>query len=633
VAAEGAGPRNVVWTVRGPGSIAQDTGVYRAPQVVQRVEVTVLAVDPDDASIQASHTFSVDPAVLAVEGGTLFLGDAADGKGPGFAPAPASDSKSGPARSALEVTLLPKDATHVIDAAPLAFTAAVEGVAEQPAWVFRIKEAEQLGPVQCGQMLQDEQGQWSYHPPLLVLGREVFTFQAFAQGRPELFGETTVAVTNGTLFGKVMNAFDPHWLAPRMVHFSGDPFQAGKASGTSLESRFGSLRGLVKLSRHAPKGMEGRWLAADNLNHAIVVVEEDGSSRVWLGGKGAGRKDGKAEKARFKRPIHLAIPPACQEGREPWRCIIVDSGNHVLRQVGGDRRGFEAWKKQSGRGTGTGRMAGEACLADPHGLAFQRGHLFIWDSGNNTVRVWNPVTGDLSTLLGEHLFTGTYPSSSPNRLGPIRNGRDSLPAGQQAAVNGPRLIAFDQEGRCLLVMRTWLAEVTVDWKALPGHGAGDTKSLFVSRIPGGDTEKASESRAQWSATEYLGDPGRRAPESKAGRGGAARFQAMPDFHPSGYATDPAVSAALALVAAAQDQALGEGLALLDLPGLPDQATAGMGPGATAYVQARAALRTALTAVVGADLASTTTDQDAEPLTEDGLAELVRNIVDLEMGSL
>ena len=91
--------------------------------------------------------------------------------------------------------------------------------------------------------------------------------------------------------------------------------------------------------------------------------------------------------------------------------------------------------------------------------------------------MWNPVTGDLTTLVGGNFELRTR--SAPLRWGRMRHGRD-LSSAACASMPRPMSVAFDGQGGCLLTGPNLLAELALDWRNLPGC----EKALAVRTGPG-----------------------------------------------------------------------------------------------------------------------------------------------------
>jgi len=92
--------------------------------------------------------------------------------------------------------------------------------------------------------------------------------------------------------------------------------QPGRADGWGITAQFNIPAGLVSA------GTAGLFVA-DRENHRVVHIASDGTVRTVCGGRKAGARDGKGQKAEFNQPGNLSIAP---DG-SVW---LVDSGNDAL---------------------------------------------------------------------------------------------------------------------------------------------------------------------------------------------------------------------------------------------------------------------------------------------------------------
>jgi len=304
---------------------------------------------------------------------------------------------------------------------------------------------------------------------------------------------------------------------------AGEPGKAGCRDGAADQALFMNPRG-VAVAR------DGAIYVADRGNGVIRRIK-DGQVVTWAGSPDPARldqdarlnmfrwpiKDGRGLEAAFRDPRHLVLDEAagCLYVSD-WHCIrrirLADAA--VTTPLGSDRAGFESWKRYPDLGAGPERLSGVACFCSVAGLALERGQLFICDQLNSALRVWNPVTGDLTTLVGGNFELRTR--SAPLCWGRMRHGRD-LSSAACASMPKPMSVAFDGRGGCLLTGPNLLAELALDWRNLPGCeqalavrtgpgqsgadlGAGDSKESkrdsTLSAVP--SCEKAAPGRVTGS---------------------------------------------------------------------------------------------------------------------------------------
>jgi thiol-disulfide isomerase/thioredoxin len=206
---------------------------------------------------------------------------------------------------------------------------------------------------------------------------------------------------------------------------------------------------------------------ADSGHHRIVAAGLDGQIKVVIGSGDRGAKDGNFETASFNRPRGIAMMNGA--------LYVADTDNHLIRRVdlktktvttiaGTGQRGVDHHvKNAAGLKTamaspwdvepmGDGKtlavaMAGlhqilaldtkentlsvmvgsgweelydggadTSALAQPSGLSFQNGMLYFVDAESSSLRVYDPATDTVKTLVGTGLFDfglvdGLYPTA------------------------------------------------------------------------------------------------------------------------------------------------------------------------------------------------------------------------------
>lgn len=119
--------------------------------------------------------------------------------------------------------------------------------------------------------------------------------------------------------------------------------------------------------RAAAAGAEGRVYILERGGHALRVVEPDGTIRTVAGDGEAGLVDGPGSQARFNGPKHLAVD-------DRGRVFIADDVNAAIR----------LYDPATGVvSTVLGR--GPIRLSHPHGVCVEKGWLYVADSGNDRV--------------------------------------------------------------------------------------------------------------------------------------------------------------------------------------------------------------------------------------------------------
>ena len=167
--------------------------------------------------------------------------------------------------------------------------------------------------------------------------------------------------------------------------------EAERYAGSGMEDiRDGPLR-QAALAQPSGIASDGRVIYfADSEVSAVRAL--DGDRVRTLVGEGLfefGDRDGDARAARLQHPIGIAA----HEGL----VYVADTYNHKVKVVD-PREGTVRTLVGTGRsGSGDGPAA-EAQLFEPNGLAFLEGRLYIADTNNNRVRVYEPATGRVSTL-------------------------------------------------------------------------------------------------------------------------------------------------------------------------------------------------------------------------------------------
>lgn len=193
------------------------------------------------------------------------------------------------------------------------------------------------------------------------------------------------------------------------------------------------------------RGPDGALYFCDTDNHRVRRVFGNGAIETIAGTtEGYSGDGGPATSAQLNEPYEMAWD---SEGH----LFVVERMNHCVRRIDARTRIISTI---AGTGTpgysGDGGPAARAQLHQPHSLSFDpAGNLFVCDILNHRIRRIDMKSGLISTWCG----TGEKKTS---------------PDGTQisdAALFGPRAMAFTPDGRCWLALREGNALMLLDTKA------------------------------------------------------------------------------------------------------------------------------------------------------------------------
>lgn len=188
---------------------------------------------------------------------------------------------------------------------------------------------------------------------------------------------------------------------------------AGYLDGSATTARFNSPSSLVLDGA-------GNLLVADTLNNVIRRVAPNGTVTTYAGVASADGSflDGAANQARFNEPVGLAL-------RSPDTLLVVDSGNHLVRQVQSGQVSTIAGQLpiyRDGEAYPPGGFADGPALSAafnfPKGIAVtDNGTIFVADTWNRSLRA---ITGEgvVLTIAG-HGATGQQTGALEELAGPV----------------------------------------------------------------------------------------------------------------------------------------------------------------------------------------------------------------------
>ena len=259
----------------------------------------------------------------------------------------------------------------------------------------------------------------------------------------------------------VVNAGNTLQLAPLALDEEGNFFEGVNFSYTSLDTQvatvdaFGEIEGkaagfstltvtageVIKTATitvvEVTSGVEGfeitgiaqdlarRLYLANTREHTILVAQElEAVPEVYAGvAQNAGLLNVKRLQSLFDNPAFLVF----DQGR--GTLYVSDGANHVIRRVEPGPNGPVETLAGTGQMGSADGSATEAQFDSPQGVALDdRGHLWVADSGNHTIRRINLVTGVVETIAG-----------TPGEAG-FADGR-----GEEARFNSPIGMAIEGE--------------------------------------------------------------------------------------------------------------------------------------------------------------------------------------------
>ena len=116
---------------------------------------------------------------------------------------------------------------------------------------------------------------------------------------------------------------------------------------------------------------KGQVYILERGGHALRVVSADGKIHTVAGTGKKGYSDGPALKAEFAAPKHV-----CIDDRD--NVYIADDGNRAVRK-------FDPATSTVATVVGQGRGKPVVTLNRPHGVCFEKGKLYVVDTGNNRI--------------------------------------------------------------------------------------------------------------------------------------------------------------------------------------------------------------------------------------------------------
>jgi len=206
-------------------------------------------------------------------------------------------------------------------------------------------------------------------------------------------------------------------------------------AGTAREN---IVDGPLKSANFAqPSGLatDGNHLfVADSEVSAIRQIGPTSASVDTLIGQGLfefGDIDGAYPTARLQHPLGVAYNPA-----DGW-IYVADTYNHKIKRVDPKTKKLETVAGTGARGLADG-PAKKAGLNEPAGLVWVSGKLFIADTNNHMLRVYDPATQSLSTLKLTNLDRLT------RKTNPQFKGKE-IKVAEQAITSGPGTVDITVE--------------------------------------------------------------------------------------------------------------------------------------------------------------------------------------------
>ncbi|MFE6780388.1 NHL domain-containing thioredoxin family protein [Streptomyces sp. NPDC057702] len=146
----------------------------------------------------------------------------------------------------------------------------------------------------------------------------------------------------------------------------------------------------------------GNLLVSDSTRHALVELAPDGESVVRRIGSGErGLADGDAHSARFNEPQGLALLPPEADGTR--RVVVADTVNHALRvydPTTGEVSTLAGTGHQWWQGAPTAGPAREVALSSPWDVAYFADRLWIAMAGVHQLWTYDPATGTVEVAAG-----------------------------------------------------------------------------------------------------------------------------------------------------------------------------------------------------------------------------------------
>jgi len=269
---------------------------------------------------------------------------------------------------AAEIRVVTDGPLSIHEGATVRLWAEVQGALPQPELAWSIVQDQ-------GGTLAMETHHWMrYTAPLLA--------------SPEAAFQVRVAPRDGSHPEKLITiqvrSFRQRLNGLRLDLLAGDPKASGMVLGSGAAARFGEITHLARLDGHPDPKLAGRCVLVDRLNNRILLMEEDGWVRSWLGSPDGkpGHACGRGDQARFRSPRAFVVRPRTKD--EPWQAVITDTGNHRVLRV--DEKGEVSVLAGAHDNWGQHDGEGPAVFRAPEGAAYlPDGTLCVTDSENGVI--------------------------------------------------------------------------------------------------------------------------------------------------------------------------------------------------------------------------------------------------------